>query len=226
MTLSSLTRAVDAADIPESYFEYKATFTEPIFFAWTLPNQVVVHVMPMLKDWGVELSDVSWNKDSNSFGDLQLTFNVRKLRAALRVSLETLTCIAMNPDWSEAPVLVELFERAVSVVRGLGITFRAHEHVLAMHVRQGDRDFKARIATLVNEQLLGPGEMYGVSVYREDGSSMAIDKSVRYEKAVFIRIYRTLPVGIPFVGIAKSLYDDEVAVLRLLGFDDTGSAKD
>lgn len=208
------------AEIVESYFEYKAIVSNPMFSAWTLPNALVEALFPALRTWNVGLGDISWNKESTSFQDLQVTFNVTQLRAILRVGLDSIGCVAVNPDWSEAAVLVDLFQTAIGMVCRTGKTdIASHEDVLAMHVKPGDKNFRDIMAALINENLLGSAQMYGASVYRED-SSVILDKSVKYEGGLFVRLHRKLPVGTDFMQVAKTLYEDEVRTLRLLGLEE------
>jgi hypothetical protein len=208
-----------AAEIVESYFEYNAKVSNPMFAAWTLPNALVAALFPILKAWDVEPGDISWNKESASFQDLQVTFNVSRLRAIIKVGIESIVCIGVNPDWSEAPALVDLFQVAIGAVCKTGHTeIASHEDALAMHVTPGDKNFREIMAKLVSQNLLGSAQMYGASVYRED-SSLVLDKSVRYKDALFVRLHRTLPIGIDFMQVAKILFDDEVRTLRLLGLE-------
>ena len=75
-------------DIAESYFEYRASLSFPIFKAWTPPNALIVGLFPALKRWKVGLGDISWNRDSNSLQDLQLAFNVTDVRAIIEIGLD------------------------------------------------------------------------------------------------------------------------------------------
>ena len=205
------------AVIAESYFEYKASLSAPMFKAWTLPNTLVADLFPALKQWDVGLSDISCNKESNSLQDLQLTFNVLRLGATIKVGLDSISCVAVNPDWSQAPALVELYGTAIQVACKTGATsIASHECALAMHVRSGDNGFKETMANLVNGSALGPAQMYGLSIYQND-SSMVLDRSVRYENGLFVRLYRKLSLGVDLVQVAKMLYDDEVKALTMLG---------
>src|SRR5215469_1475366 len=98
------------ADVPESFFQYRARLTDPLFEAWTIPNRVVLSVAPVLSNWGVGLADVSWNQQATNLQDLQVTFSVPKWSSALRIGLDSITFDVVNPDWSDAPKLIELFD--------------------------------------------------------------------------------------------------------------------
>jgi len=203
--------------IPESYFEYRADFSEPIFEVWTVPNPLVYSLFSTLKRWNVGLGDVAWNKDPSSYKDVQLTFNVPKMNAIVRVGLDAATFIAVNPDWSKAPALVELFEAAMSGIQQTArVEVASQEIALGMHVTPGERKFGDAMAKLVNTELLGSAQTYGISAYRED-SSLVIDKSVKYEGGIFVRLHRKFPATTAFTEVAMALYKDEVKALELLG---------
>jgi len=205
------------ADIPESFFEYRADLSVAMFSAWTLPNPLVPSVLGALAKWNVGLSDVTWNNEAKSFKDLQLTFNVAQLDAAIKVGVDSVLFIALNPDWEDAPNLVSAFDEAIKAICKTGNTqVRSQEISLAMHVKPGSTPFVDVMARLVNKEVLGPGEMYGFSVYR-DTSSLVIDKSIRYEKAVFLRLTRRFAASSSFEEIADILYKDELKALDFLG---------
>ena len=206
-----------SADIPESYFEHKAEFAEPMFETWTVPNPLAQSLYLALQRWKITLGDISWNKDPNNYGDFNLAFNVRSLNAVIRVGLDWATFIAVNPDWPQAPALVELFEAAMNNIRQTaGAEIARQEMWLAMHVTPGPNKFGDAMSRLVKTDLLGAANMYGVSVYRED-SSLVIDKSLRYEGGVFVRLSRKFPAVTSFSEIATTLYEDELNALNFLG---------
>jgi hypothetical protein len=203
--------------IPESYFEYRADFSEPMFELWTLPNPLVRMLYLALKRWNVGLSDIGWNKETKNYKDLLITFNVASVNATMRVGLDTVTFNAVNPDWSNAPALLELFEEAIDSIKKIGkVEIVLQEVFLALHICAGQKAFGNTMAGLVNSNLLGPAEMYGVSAYRED-SSVVMDKSVRYEGGVFVRLQRKFPASASFPDVAMAIYEDETNVLKLLG---------
>lgn len=205
------------AEIPESYFEHKAEFKVPVFEAWTLPNPLVRALFATMKEWGTSLGDISWNKDPSTYKDFQMTFSVPRINAMVRVGLAQAEFIAVNPDWSKAPALVELFETVLAKIQETtGAEIASQEMTLAMHVTPGPVKFGELMARLVNSSIFGAGDMYGVSVYRQD-SALIIDKSLRYDGAVFVRLHRRFPASISFTELATIVYHDEVNALSLLG---------
>jgi len=202
--------------ISESYFEDRVQFTEPIFGKWTISNPLVEALFSSLRKWNVALKDFSWNKDPNTYQEIQLTLTVPEMNAIIRVGLDSATFIAVNPDWSRAPALVELFETAWGSITGTEMG--TQELALAMHVMPGNRHFGDTMQKLVNAHVIGPATMYGISVYQED-SSLVIDKSQKYEGGLFLRLYRKLEPGIPFSDVGTIIYEDELRALRFIGLE-------
>lgn len=208
------------ADIPESYLEYRAEFAPPMFEVWTLPNPLVAALHSSLRKWNVGMGEITWNKDAGTYKDLQITFTVSKMNALIKFGVDSATFIAVNPDWPEAPALTELFETAMRTIQQTSKGQIASQWLaLAMHVKPGPKPFRDLMAMLVNTGALGPGQMYGVSVYQQD-SSFVIDKSARYPDCVFVRLQRTFGPSISFSEIAKTVYEDESRALGLLGLEE------
>lgn len=208
------------ADIPESYLEYRADFTAPMFEVWTIPNPLVSALFSTLRKWHVGLGDISWNKDPSTYKDFQVTFNVPKMNALIRLNMDAATFIAMNPAWSEESGLIELFETAMNTIRkATNGDLASQEIALAMHVKPGEKRFKDLMSGLVNSDILGSAEMYGISVYKSD-SSLVIDKSVKYPESVFVRVQRQFASPTSFGEIAKVLYQDEMKALGFLGLEE------
>lgn len=191
-----------------------------MFEVWTVPNPLVSSLFSALRKWDVGLGDITWNKDASTYKDFQVTFNVSKMNALIKFSMDAATFIALNPDWSEAQALIELFETAMHSIRQTAKgEISSQEIALAMHVKPGAKTFRELMAVLVNTGVLGPAQMYGISVYQDD-SSLVIDKSVRYQDSVFVRLQRRLGPSTSFSEIAKILYRDESRALELLGLEE------
>jgi len=207
------------ADIPESYFQYRGDLVKPLFDGW-FPNKLMTSIVPALKKWDVGLADVSWAPQATNLRDLQITFSVPKVNSAIRLGLDSITFDVANPDWTDAPIMMELLGTFVEALRSnLEFALAKQEVAVAMHVRSSDPQMDEVMKGLVNESKLGPAEMYGVSVYRGD-SACIIDKSLRYPSSYFIRLTRTFEASIGFSEVALSIYNDEVAALGLLGLTD------
>lgn len=208
---------MELADISESFFEYRADLSVAMFNAWTVPNPLVPSVLGALAKWNVGLGDVTWNHDTKSYKDLQLTFNVTQLDAAIKVGVDSVLFVALNPDWGDAPNLVTTFDAAIKAICSTGNTeIKSHEISLAMHVKPGKTPFVDIMTRFVNREAIGPAQMYGFSVYR-DSSSLVIDKSLRYEGAGFLRLQRRFEASSSFEDIAAMLYEDESKALDMLG---------
>lgn len=201
--------------VPEAFFEHRQSFADPWIERW--PNPFVAELVPPLRAAGVELTDFSMNKDAANIGELYLNISIRRLNAAVRIGLDTLTFIAANPNWEIAPQLVAIFDRISSQVRNVvGISPKSQEATLAFHVSPGTLDFGKITASLVNGNVVGECLFCGVSLYKSDGA-LVIDKSLRYEGAAFVRLQRRFAGDALLSDVAAQLYQDEVAALRLLG---------
>jgi len=203
--------------IPESLLEHRQTFAAPWVDRWTIANPFIGALYPVLRNWGIELTDFSFNKEATNVGESYMNVAVRKLNAAVRVGLDNVTYIAANPDWSMAPQLVEVFDSVASRVgKFIEQAPATQQLTLAFHVTAGEIDLKKTSANLVNHELLGDAEFFGISLHQK-GGSIVIDKSLRYENAAFVRLQRTFPGVMRFAEIAPQVYEEEVKALSLIG---------
>ena len=51
------------ADIPFSFFEYRAVFREPAFDAWFSRSGLLAAIFRALQDWKVGLDNVTWKSE-------------------------------------------------------------------------------------------------------------------------------------------------------------------
>lgn len=201
----------------ESYFEYRADFRNAMFNLWTIPNKLLETTYPLLRNWGVDLSDVSFTKDPANLKEAQLTLTVTKLNAIIRIGIDQLVFVAINPNWAEAGSLIELFEASIQHVKKIGNSeVFSQELVLAMHIQKTMGSFQSTLTGLVNTKALGDASMYGVSVYRDD-ASIVFDKSLKYQNALFLRLHRKFGPEVLFPQIAETLYRDELDALKMVG---------
>lgn len=211
----------EIANIPESYFEYRGDFQNPLFGWWQQPNHVIEALYQTLKPWNVNLGNAFWEKDAKTVREAQIGFNVEKLSAVIKVGMETATFSSVNPDWEGAEQLISLFDLVMSTIKTAGkAEISAQEALLAMHVRQGNRSVKEVMEGLVSAEKLGPGQMYGVSVYGDE-TTLLLDKSQKYTDAVFIRVSRKFSAVAGFDAIAEAIYADEMKALAYFGLGET-----
>lgn len=203
--------------IPESFLEHRQFFADPWLERWIIPNPFMSALVSPLRALGVDLSDFSFNKDATNVGESYLNISIRKLNAAVRIGLDTVTFIAANPYWELGPQLVPVFDQVSGQIRNVvGSAPKSQEATLAFHVTPGTSDFAKMTASLVNRDVVGECLFYGVSLHRNNGA-LIIDKSLRYEGAAFVRLQRRFAGDVQFAEIAAQLYQEEVAALRLLG---------
>ena len=195
-------------------------FAEPWVERFVLPNPFLLALISPLREFGVELTDFSFNKDAANVGENCLNVSIRRLNAVVRVGLDAVTFVAANPAWDLAPQLVAAFNGVSDRIRGIvGVSPRSQEATLAFHVISGFSDFGKATAKLVNRDAVGECVFSGVSLYRSD-MVLVIDKSLRHTGAAFVRLQRTFGGDTPFEEVAARLYEDELAALRMLGISE------
>jgi len=208
------------ADIQQAFFEYRANFKDPITGLWYGGKQgeIIKALLTALSPWRVGLENVTWNQAPKNASEIQLTFGVPSLVAAIQVGLGGLTMSVLSPDWSRAPQYVSLFQTGLDELRAsTGQELQAQQTTLGFHVKPGRRPFRDILAEFVNAEALGSdAAMFGVSVYYND-HSLVIDGSAAFPGSVFIRLLRNFVPEKRFEEMAKMLYADEETVLQKLG---------
>jgi hypothetical protein len=206
------------AAITESYFEHRQMFGSNWVELWSKsPNPFLTAVLPITEGVGVELADISFNSNSSHLGEIAMNILFRKRRAALRLSLESATFMADNPNWEEASQLVELFEELSGKIRLVAERVpKSQECSLTFHLAPGPYDFGKVTRQLVREEILGAGDFYGVTRHRAD-SAITVDKSAKCPGGIFVRLQRNFPGEAQFPHIAMALLEDEKEALHLLG---------
>lgn len=206
--------------VPESYLEHKLLFDEPWIEKWVLPNPFVSVLAGVVRKWGGGLADFTFNKDAANLGDTHLSIAIRQLDAEVRIGLDSATFVAANPYWQKADQLSLLFDGMSShIAKIVGCSPSSQETTLAFHVTPGLLDFASTTEALVNKDVVGVSDFYGISLHRKD-RSIVIDKSLRYDRAAFIRLRRTFAGAVTFAEMAAALFEDEIGALRLLGIQE------
>lgn len=208
------------AEIQQSVFEYRANFIEPITNLLYGPRQseIVKALQKALSRWQVGFENISWNREAKNLGDVQLTFGIPSQIAAVQVGVLGVTMSAFNPDWSRAPILVQLFQTATQALKeSTSQSFQSQAATLSFHVKPGVRPFKEILGQFVNREALGTNDaMFGVSVYARD-YLFVIDNSSIVQDGVFIKLVRNFGADKQFEEMASAIYSDEVAVLQRIG---------
>src|SRR5215467_12768984 len=110
----------EIANIPESFFEYKAEFRTPLFDWWQNPTQIVEALYQTLRGWNVNLGNAFFEKDPKTIRDVQVAWNVEKLASTIKVGYETASFSSFNPDWGMADQLLSLFDIVMSTIKSKG----------------------------------------------------------------------------------------------------------
>jgi hypothetical protein len=208
-------------EIEQAAFEYTANFTEPIAAMWfeRRHGEVLDALQKALYRWNVGLENISWNQAARNAAEVNFTFAIPILSAAVRVGIGGVTMSAFNTDWSKAPELLALFKAAQSTVRQtVGQELQGARTTLTFHVKPTALPFRDVLGGLVNTKALGIEDavMYGLAVYSEN-SSFVIDSSAIFPGGLFIKLIRNFDAGTEFEAIAEALFKDEERVLVRVG---------
>jgi hypothetical protein len=209
------------AEIQQAVFEYRANFKEPDMSIWygERQGQTLKALQQALSRWNVSFENVTWSQTAKNMSEFQCTFGVPSLFSSIQVGIVGVTMNAFNPDWSRAPMLVELFQTAADTIkRNAQQDFQSQQITLAFHVKAAAKSFKEILGQFVNEKALGVenAAMYGVSVYTKD-YSFVVDASAVLQGGAFIKLIRNFASEKRFEEMAKTLYADEETVLGRLG---------
>ena len=209
------------AEIPIGFFEYTTTFKEPIFAAWyDSSHTVIIELYKVLQQWGVGLEKVSGNLTPQNMKEAQITFAVPNPSVLIHLGIGELKMVANNVDWSQAPVLVTLFQAVLNkVTTAAKANLQSHQTVLAFHVKAGPTPFRDIMNQFVNAKALGKEDpsMIGVGLYSPE-YSIVIDNSLAVPNGIFVRITRVFSPERSFEDMATMLWKDEEGLLQRLGF--------
>lgn len=204
--------------IIESYFELRQSFEANWADRWEgLSNVLAARTVPILRDYGIVLSDFAFQESPKSLADVGLTISLRPLNAIIRIGLESVTYGASDPSWRESEHLLEIFGLvSKNITDALQAQPALQESLLSFHVLPGKLDFSESSKSLVRTDLLGEGEFFGLTRHRKDGS-LTIDKSLKYRSAAFVSLRRELHGRATFADVAALIYKDEIEALAFLG---------
>ena len=217
-------RSLDQTPSPtivESFFELRQLHSTNWIELWgKTPNPFLTAILPATESLGVDLADISFNANPASLGEIAFNVLLKKLRAALKLTLSNVTFLAENPDWEDAPKFLEVFQDLAARIQAVaGQLPNSQECSLAFHIAPGPHDFGRATKSFVREDVIAPGDFYGLTRHRAD-CAMTIDKSMKYANGAFVRLQRTFAGDVPFTQIAIALFEDEKEALKLLGINE------
>jgi len=136
--------------IIESLFEHKLLYTEPWVDRWGSPNPFLVSLTKCLKHLGVGLSDFSFHNDTPTIADACLNIEIRRLHSAVRIGLDSISLIAMNPAWEFSPEVISAFGLVCDGASGvIGVSPASQESTLSFHITPGGSDFRSATNSLI-----------------------------------------------------------------------------
>lgn len=211
------------AQISQAFLEYKLEYTRPCFEAWIPQNRFMSAVYDALTPWGIQLRNVTL-APGNNMEEANLTFGLPHIGVIVQVALGFFKQTVVNPDWSRANQMIELFEKVKNtVLKSAGAEVKSQHTVLALHVKPEGLQQKECVSRAVEfKTKLGEDVVaLGGGIYRRD-SSLVFDKSAVFDDAVFVRLERQYPPETKFNSISESILKDEIQALNILGLDVEG----
>jgi len=216
-----MTEGLIQAAIEQGFFEYRANFEEPITLFWTSGRQaeIITAISKVLTKWGAGLENVNWNTAPTNLAQVQLTFTIPSQFSSIQIGVAGVTMTAVNPDWSRAGSLVEMFGNALkALTQTVGQSFQTHQTTLAFHIRPTVKPFREAISAFINTKALDSDDatMFGISVYHQD-HVVVMDGSASIPGGMFVKLVRIFPADAQLEEMAKVIYQDEVNALNRLG---------
>ena len=207
------------ADIPLSYFEYHATYQEPLFDLLRFHSVVPQAVFRAFKSFNVSLENVSYKQNPLNLSEVASTFTLFGGRFVFTSRLNSASLGVSNPNWSEVELVTKVVKAGMAAIVDGGVRLEKQRATIGMHLKPVSgslKDFVSELARPIAKELLGDDvRTYGVSVYRRD-STWVIDASVLDATALFVRIDHSHAADVAFEQIASKLRTDEVRLLELL----------
>jgi hypothetical protein len=208
---------------PLTYFEYKATFADPLFELWSAPDRALQKALyKALTPWGITLDNVLFPTQPKNTAEWQLTFNLLQHRSSITLGIGGITLSVNNPDWSQAGLVSAIAGAAVGAVRGAGGTSLANQiTTLAMHLTPLGTTARHIMAPFVNlregvRSRLGEPKNLGFSIYGQS-AVWVVDASAVFSESLFVRLLRTHGGDIGIAEILEALEGDERGILSMLG---------
>jgi hypothetical protein len=207
-------------DIPESAMEHIVEFSSQWVDRWSIPNPFVSLFFEGLRPWNVSLADFAFKQDTKNVSETALVIAIQRLRSTIIVGLDKLTFHTANPDWEMAPELVRLFDASLELFENfVKSSIKSQECTIAFHVTPGSSNLWGRTAHLINTELAGKAEFYGLSKY-SPLASLLLERSLKYDGGVFFRLTRKFESTVRFADVALAMHSDEVSALALIDVKD------
>ena len=208
------------AAIPQSFFEYRAAYRDPVFPVPKLYSEVTEAVLSAFRPWNVTLENVAYRQNPANLGEVSVTFSLLAGRITFTVGLGSMSVIVSNPTWSESDLITNVLRAGLSgIVGAASLAVGEQRATLAMHVKPAEGSIKELVTALAKptQGALMGGDVrgYGFSVYRQQ-SSWVVDTSALHRDALFVRIEHVVGPEVSLEEIAARLRADEIALLNLM----------
>lgn len=209
--------APDARVVAAS-FDHFQVFASPFLDQWNAPsNPFLAALVPLLRPHGVQMSDFAYNASAQNLGQVELSIELRKFDATVRISLDSARYSTWKPNWHDDTELLRCFGSIAETIEHVATASPSFQtSTVKFHVAPGPYDFGRAMESHVKIEALGNGEFFGVSRHRHD-SMLLIDRSPRNPSWAFVHFRRDFAGDTRFADLPIPLYADMVEALTLLG---------
>lgn len=202
--------------VAEAHWELTDSFLHTWIDGW--PQAFLSALMNPLKEMGIASPrDFAFERDPSTLGDACLKVTLRRWDISLRIFLDRIVVAVPNLRWTDVPEITEWLDQIRELLANATSSPPVSRHSrLLLHIRPGSDGVAPNVVALVNQDLLGEAESYGVLRYRKD-QTIEIAKSLRYPNGVFVRIERDFSGQSSIATVLSALADDQAELFNWIG---------
>jgi hypothetical protein len=179
------------AEIPFAVIEYSAVFEKPILEAWLVPARIIAGLLDALAPWGFTLDGVE-TRTPAKLNEYALIFRRQPANIILTLGIAKVTITVENPDWTEAPDLINGMNVALATItKTTNAAIQSQKLSWTAHIELKDKTRKEVTTPLLTPlavSLLEKNPTFHGVYLQTEGSSILIDASVAYANGLFVKI--------------------------------------
>lgn len=210
---------INEVDLLYSFFEYQASYREPIFSSLLNPD-ILTRLYRAFAEWNVSLNNLAFNPNPTNASEVRTTIELLNRRYVFTSSLGGANLSVTNPSWEESEQIIKIMQAGVEAVKvSTGAEIVEHTIQLSMHLKSKEKSANDLTSKLLASELTSAFAQEiracGFSIYAED-RIWTIDLSALDKDALFVRLYRTFDSVISFEEIAQAINKDQEKILEIL----------
>jgi hypothetical protein len=209
--------------IPNSVFEYIAEYERPIIALWLDRARLVQAVFDSLASWGALPENIEGRNEGKA-ADQGFAIKLPNKRATFFFGPIRCKVTINGADWGQADEIISLIDTALRALLDNSLsTVKNQKTVIALHLQPKTMSFRDILAPFWPDQLLNlhPGKVRtGAVILRWENAGITLDGSGSFTNGVFLRLERDFHAAVGYEEIARTLREDEIAAMTLLGVEE------